>query len=365
MATDTQYENGAATANRSPLEATISATEQAILDRPELLAMRMENETIMAECRVRPRNLPRIRAELTELLDAFPELADDAIYEKPVGKERGSSQMKFARGLSIRAAEAIAECYGYCRVRSSVTPLDAKRVTVEASFTDFQRGRIWQDSGIVSREYKTAQGGTGLIPEDRFYGVIVKAEASRRVREVVLRSVNPALKAWFEAECEKRLAAILTDDVVAKTVKAFAGIGVTAEQLEGFVGRPMSMAWTSADRIRLQGLWNAIKDGETTVAQAFAIEPAADKAKVRKSDLTETLAKPKATEPEAAIVQTTAPPAYDLRVDELQTYVGEANDLETLARIEKFYEDVPGISPDQLAYVRKEIKRRAEALRAK
>ena len=68
-------------------------------------------------------------------------------------------------------------------------------------------------------------------------------------------------------------------------------------------------------------------------------------------------------EPEAAVVQTTAPPAYDLKVDELQTYVGEANDLETLARIEKFYEDVPGISADQLAFVRKEIKKRAGSLK--
>ena len=92
------------------------------------------------------------------------------------------------------------------------------------------------------------------------------------------------------------------------------------------------------------------------------------KPKVAKSDLMERLERPTAGNGllEMAALETDDPvateperAAYDLRVDELQTYVGEASDLETLARIEKFYEDVPGISPDQLAFVRKEIKKRA------
>jgi len=44
---------------------------------------------------------------------------------------------------------------------------------------------------------------------------------------------------------------------------------VTLEMLEGLVGRPRAMGWTQVDRQRLLGVWNAIKDGETSVAEAF------------------------------------------------------------------------------------------------
>ena len=62
----------------------------------------------MAECRARPRDMAAIREELADLLEAFPELAEDAIYSKPVGKDRETGEEKFAEGLSIRAAEALA-----------------------------------------------------------------------------------------------------------------------------------------------------------------------------------------------------------------------------------------------------------------
>src|SRR4051812_39706199 len=70
--------------------------------RPELAQLRMENETIMAECRLHPRDFDTIKRDLLLQLQAFPELATDAIYEKPVGKDNQTGEQKYARGLSIR-----------------------------------------------------------------------------------------------------------------------------------------------------------------------------------------------------------------------------------------------------------------------
>lgn len=257
--------------------------------RPEVVQMRLENETMMAECRVRPRNFEAIKEELLEQLKAFPDLATDAIYAKPVGKDQSTGEQKYARGLSIRAAETLAEAYGYNRIRSDVSEIDGDKVKVEATFTDFQRGRIWQDAGILSKTYKDRFGKPQRWNDDRFYNVVVKAEVSKRVREVITRSVNSGLKAWFESECEKISAGLLDDDTIEKIVKQYASRSVTVEMLEGLIGRPRAMGWTQVDRQQLLGIWNALKDGETTVAEAFGDRPAQELPKPKKDAPSPTL----------------------------------------------------------------------------
>lgn len=241
------------------------------IDRADLLMMKMENESIMAECRVHPRNLSAVKQELLEQLEAFPDLATDAIYCKPIG---GSDKV---RGLGIRAAEALAEAYGYNRIRSDVTPLDNLTVKVEATFTDYQKGRVWQDGGILSKQYKMSKakgGGIAFYDDDRFYNVVCKSEISKRIREVILRSVNSGLKKWFEAECERRIGELLTDAVVQKWVDGFKDMGVSLAQLETFIGRKRELGWTKSDKANLLGVWNALENNETTVAEAFgAMEP--------------------------------------------------------------------------------------------
>lgn len=237
--------------------------------RPEVVQMRLENETMMAECRLRPRDFEKIKKELVAQLDAFPDLATDAIYRKPVGRDPDSGQQKFATGLSIRSAESLAEAYGYNRIRSDVSEIDSDKVKVEATFTDFQRGRIWQDAGILSKTYKGRDGSKQRFNDDRFYNVIVKAEVSKRVREVICRSVNAGLKAWFESECERRADSLLDDKTIDRIVAQYQAKNVTLEMLETLVGRPRQMGWTQADRQTLLGIWNALKDNETSVAEVF------------------------------------------------------------------------------------------------
>ena len=236
---------------------------------PDMAILKLENETIQSLAAARPRDMEKMKAELTSQLLAFPALAEDAIYEKPVGKDPETGEQRVARGLSVRSAEVLAEAYGFNRVRVDVTQVDDNHVKVEATFTDYQRGRIWQDAGILSKFYKDRYGKMNRTPDDRFYNVVVKAESSRRVREVILRSVNAGLKAWFWNECERMLDERLDERTVDAILGRFNGIGVTRQQVETYIGRPQSMGWTGDDRKKLLAVWNAIKDGETTIAETF------------------------------------------------------------------------------------------------
>ena len=241
---------------------------QAEMIPADIALLKLENETIQSLAAARPRDHHTIKAELIEQLEAYPSFAATAIYSKPVGRDQGGL-MKYARGLSIRAAEAIAEAYGFNRVRCDVTPVDDNTVKVEATFTDYQKGRIWQSAGLVSKFYRSRGGKMTRIPDDRFYGVTVKAEESRRIREVILRSVPPGLRSELQELAEGVIDSLLDENTVEKIVGQFSGRGVSEAVLEEYVGRTRSAGWTQQDRINLLGVWNAIEDGESTVSEVF------------------------------------------------------------------------------------------------
>lgn len=243
---------------------------QALANLPaEIVLMKLENETIQALAAARPRDHEKIRNELVQQIEAYPSFAKSAIYCKPIGKDEGGNQ-KYARGLSIRAAEAIAEAYGFCRIRSDVTPIDDAHVKVEATFTDYQKGRIWQDGGIISKFYKNRKGQMTRIPDDRFYNVTVKAEASKRIREVITRSVPPGLRSELMEMVEKKIDTLLDDSTIDKMIANFANKGVTVEHLEKLIGRTRKAGWTKEDRRNLVGVWNSLEQDETTVNEIIA-----------------------------------------------------------------------------------------------
>lgn len=235
---------------------------------PEMAMMRLENDNIQAMACARPRDYEEIKRSVISQIKAFPAFAANIIYCKPVGKDE-DNVMQFARNLSIRAAECLAEAYGYNRVASTITPIDDDHAGVEAIFVDYQRGRIWQDRRVVSRVYKGKGGISRRHPDDRFYGIVCAAEASRRIREVILRSVPPGLKQELFDAAEKEMAKLLTAEEMKRIVAAFASKGVTIDKLEQYIGRTQKAGWTAADRQRLAETWAAIKNEEATVAEIF------------------------------------------------------------------------------------------------
>lgn len=286
----------------------LEGSAQQLAKLPEHLAiMKMDRDNISALAVARPRNMETIKTELEATLTAFPVLAEQAIYRKPVGKvldikcscgdrfeqavTKNASEFvcprcgnknhdpknisrprqKFAEGLSIRAAEALAEAYGYNLTSADVDLIDEDTVKVRATFVDYQRGRIWQDGTVVSKFYRGRGGAMTRIADDRFYSTTVNAEKSKRIREVINRSVNAGLKAWFQAKCDEMQGQLMTDDAMDKMVTAFGTLSakITLEVLERFIGQPRSTGWTVTHRKHLLAIYNGIKDNETTVDEVF------------------------------------------------------------------------------------------------
>lgn len=246
--------------------------------------IKVENDMISAMAVMRPRNNAAVLAELTEQIQTYPSFAESVVYSKPVGKGP-DGRPAYARGLSIRAAEAIAAAWGYNRISQTVEPIDDDTVKVTAQFLDIQTGRVWTDSGIVSKFYKKSGGGMARHSDDRFYSVVVKAEMSRRIREAIIRCVPPGLRSELQLIAEKAVAKLLTNEAVERIVGSFGALGVQLVQIEKLLGKQIHKGWTVDDRTTLLQVYNAIKDGETTVAEVFGSLSAPPEAKAKPSTL--------------------------------------------------------------------------------
>ncbi len=275
---------------------------------PNMVLLKMENETMMAAAAVRPRSPVKIVAQLREMIEAFPQSADDAIYSKPVGKIKrvtcgdckavyevtankslqyvqcskcgskngqksdGREVMKFAEGLSIRAAESIRSIFGYTRLATTTEILDNGSARITGIFVDYAAGNITSDERIVSNYFTTYTKEKVLISEDRFLSLNVKAEKSKLRRDIILDSVPNEVKAAFVDACEKKLAGMVTPEIVKTSILPwFAERGISQEHLERMIGRPLTMGWTEQDRLQIKKVASALKNDEISVAELIRV----------------------------------------------------------------------------------------------
>jgi hypothetical protein len=254
----------------------------------DIAIIKMDNDSMIAMAAARPRDYGEIVEEIKNQLSHFKSFAVSAMYAKPVGKmdkcpscgaqtfykDRcpgcgAEVPQKIARGLSIRAAEALAVAYKYNRI--DVEPEDiegGEKVRLTCSFVDYQTGRVVRDSIIVSKSYKTRNGQTQRIPDDRFYDVVLKAKKSILIRDCIMKMIPPGMRSELETCVEEQLAQFLDENTVTAIVANFSQKNVSPEMLERYFGKRLN-SLTKDDRLTLASMWTGLKDGETTVDELF------------------------------------------------------------------------------------------------
>lgn len=240
-------------------------TGQEILDPISVGALatlqRVEIDQQVATAKAYPRNVPKIKQELTALVTMDEDTADDCIYALPRGQ-------KHIKGPSARFADALISYWGNARSGAFITQVNREEKFVEAigSFQDVERNVIRQ-----RRVRRPIVSSRGQIYNTDMINMTGNAACVIAERNAILNGIPKSL--WSGAyEQAFALVAGTTKTLGEKldrATKAFALQGITMEQVLEKLGYQDLSKIVPDDIVTLRGMITALKTGEETVETMF------------------------------------------------------------------------------------------------
>jgi len=232
---------------------------------------RAELDQQITTARAFPRSLKRFMNECMDMATLNEQVAADCIYALP-------RDGKTIEGPSARLAEIVASAWGNCRAGSRIVSEDAEFVTAQGVFHDLERN--------VSITYEvrrriTDRSGRKFKPD--MIAVTGNAACSIALRNAVFKGVPKAF--WSGIYDAARQAAVGDVKTIAnKRADALAYLqkmGVTEAQVLAVLNLQGVEDIGTDQLATLRGLITAIKDGDTTVDQAFGGQEPAGSGKPR------------------------------------------------------------------------------------
>lgn len=227
-----------------------------------------EVQAAMMIARLNPRDPV---AAVDRILNACtrPSLAEAAIYQY----SRGGADVA---GPSIRLAEAIAQQWG--NIKTSVRELEQANgaSVVQAIAWDLETG-YQCDKVFHVQHVRHTKAGTKRLEDPRDIYELVANQAARRLRACILAVIPGDVTEAAVKQCETTLhtSADASPETVAKMMAAFAGFGVTKEQIETRIQRRLD-AIQPAQIVSLKKIYASLRDGMSSPGDWFDVAPTTD-----------------------------------------------------------------------------------------
>lgn len=220
-----------------------------------------------------PRSMAVFQKRALAMATLDEETAESCIYRRPVGKKKneqtGKWEESYAEGMSIRMAEIVGASYGNLRVGASLIEQTERFVRARGFAHDLET-----NFASTSEVVEATTDKDGKPYSERMRVVVAKAALSKARRDATFSVVPRALCRTVEIEArrvavgdaatlERRRAAAMQwiDKIGVKRERVFASLGVAGEADIGI-----------DQLVTLMGLKTALKDGEITIEEAFAVE---------------------------------------------------------------------------------------------
>lgn len=254
-----------------------------------------------------PRSITLFKDRALAMATMDQETAESCIYVRPVGKEKnektGKWEMKYAEGLSIRAAEIVGASYGNLRVGAMIIEQTPRKVVCRGYAHDLET-----NFAATSETVEVTVKSDGMPYSERQAAVVAKAALSKALRDATFRVVPRALFKSIEIECRKLIAGDgkSFDQRRAGVVQWITRLGIAPDRVWAALNIEGPDEINSDHLLTLTGLRTSIKDKETTADEAFpAIIPTGNIGK--SSSREHTPASPSATPTEAAATEKQKP----------------------------------------------------------
>lgn len=224
---------------------------------------RSEVDMQIATAKQYPRHLPTVLNQIATLATLDAETAEDCFYVLRRGGANGSNAIE---GLSVRMAEIIAGAWGNLRVQTRIIGNDGKTITAQGICHDLETNVAV--SVEVKRRITDKYGKTYSEDMQVVTGNAVSAIA---FRNAVLKIVPKAVTKRVIADV-KQVAmgqALDLETSRQRMVDYFGKLGVTEELLLEYLELKKREEIDKERVFELRALANAIKEGTTTVQEAF------------------------------------------------------------------------------------------------
>jgi len=193
-----------------------------------------------------------------------PALAESALYSYA----RGGTDIT---GPSIRLAEAIAQSWG--NLQFGVRELEQRtgESVVQTYAWDVETNTRAEKTFAVPHVRHTKAGRYNLEDPRDIYEAVAN-QGARRLRACLLAVIPGDVVEGAVAQCEATMhaSADTSEAAIKKLVAAFAGQGVTREQIEARIQRRLD-AITPAQIVGLRKIFASMRDGMSTTKDWFAI----------------------------------------------------------------------------------------------
>ncbi len=277
---------------------------------------RSEVDMQIATAKQYPRHLPTVLNQIATLATLDTETAEDCFYVLRRGGANGSNAIE---GLSVRMAEIIAGAWGNLRVQTRIIGNDGKTITAQGICHDLEtnvavsvevKRRITDKYGKTYSEdmqVVTGNAASAIAFRNAVLKVVPKAVTKRVIADVKQVAMGQAL----DLETSRQ-----------RMVDYFAKLGVTEELLLEYLELKKREEIDKERVFELRALANAIKEGTTTIQEAF-LQPveerrqaAAAKAKVEEMRTKAAAAQNRQTRTVAPPVKSKKQDAEDATVEE-------------------------------------------------
>ncbi len=283
---------------------------------------RSEVDMQIATAKQYPRHLPTVLNQIATLATLDAETAEDCFY---ILRRKGEGGGNTIEGLSVRMAEIIAGAWGNLRVQTRIIGNDGKTITAQGVCHDLEtnvavsvevKRRITDRNGRTYSEdmqVVTGNAASAIAFRNAVLKVVPKAVTKRVIADVKQVAMGQAL----DLETSRQ-----------RMVDYFGKLGVTEELLLEYLELKKREEIDKERVFELRALANAIKEGTTTVQEAF-MQPIEDRRQAAAAKQKAIEAREKAAAAasrQTKTVATPAPPKPEKPAENIDEETGEVKE---------------------------------------
>ena len=215
------------------------------------------------QARLNPRIISQFNQKAIALATIDRDIAASCFYKL----KRGDSVIE---GPSIRLAEIVAACWGNLWLSSTIKGEDMGSIISEAKVCDMEANN-W----ITTENRRKITGKNGNRYSDDMVIMTANAAAALALRNAVFTAVPRAYvnRILQAAKATAIGSAKSLNERRQEMTSAFSKLGISKDRLLGYLTRESLDDVTIGDLEDMLGLFTAIRDGDTTIDEAFP-EPA-------------------------------------------------------------------------------------------